>query len=456
MGSNVTYTITLVNNGPDPSSSITVTDNLPASLTFVSCLSTGNGVCGGSGNNRSVSFGSLASGASATITIVARLDCAVSNGSIIGNSASVTSTVRDPVSANNSSSVNFTASNPAREISPTSESFSADGGDGLVIVTAPAGCGWSATSNVPWITSGSGGIGNSALSYHVAVNATGIARMGTITIAGLTFTVNQSNVPCSYSILPVSTSLPASGGSGSVAVTAPAGCQWKAVSNDNWIIIVAGTGTGVGNGAWSYTVEANPGSTARTGTVTTGGQTFTVMQAGVPCTFAVEPTGRLFGETGSESSFNVITPSGCEWSPSTTDDWVFITSEESGTGPGVVSYGVRDNTTGSPRQGSITVGGVSFTIVQDGGTLGDCVYVLNPLSANFNAGGGTGSIQLSTEERCAWEATTAESWITITSQVVGIGNGTVTYSINSNPGPGGRAGIITIGGQQFKVKQKGS
>jgi hypothetical protein len=178
------------------------------------------------------------------------------------------------------------------------------------------------------------------------------------------------------------------------------------------------------------------------------------MQDAAPCTFAVEPTGKLFGETGSESNFTIITSSGCEWSPSTTDEWVFITSEETGTGPGVVSYGVRDNTTGSPRLGKINVGGVFFTIVQDGGTLGDCVYFLNPLSANFNANGGAGSIQLSTEERCAWEATTADSWITLTSQIVGIGNSTITYSIKANPGPGGRAGIITIGGQQFKVKQK--
>jgi uncharacterized repeat protein (TIGR01451 family) len=454
VGSNVTYTISVTNNGPDASSSVTVTDNLPASLSFVSCLSTGNGVCGGTANNRTVSFSSLASGATATITLVARVDCAVSNGASIGNTASVSSTLRDPVSGNNSSSVNFTASNPAREISPTSQAFAADGGDGVVNVTAPAGCGWTAMSNVPWITSGSGGIGNSSLSYTVAVNGTGSARMGTITVAGLTFTVNQSNVPCSYSILPVSTSVPASGGSGSVAVTAPAGCQWKATTDDNWITIVPGTDSGIGNGSWSYTIESNPDTNPRTGEVSVGGQTFTVMQDAAPCTFAVEPTGKLFGETGSESSFTIITSSGCEWSPSTTDEWVFITSEETGTGPGVVSYGVRDNTTGSPRLGKINVGGVFFTIVQDGGTLGDCVYFLNPLSANFNANGGAGSIQLSTEERCAWEATTADSWITLTSQIVGIGNSTITYSIKANPGPGGRAGIITIGGQQFKVKQK--
>jgi uncharacterized repeat protein (TIGR01451 family) len=457
VGSSVTYTITLGNNGPDSASSITVTDNLPASLTFVSCSSTGNGVCGGSGNNRIVSFNTLASGASATITIVANLDCSVSNGQSIGNTASVTSIVRDPVTGNNSSSVNFTASNPPRVILPTNQSYAADGGDGMVAVTAPAGCGWQAVSNDPWltITSGSIGTGNGTVAYHVAANSTGSPRTGTLTIAGLTFTVNQSNLSCSYAILPTSNSFPAAGGSGSVSVTAPAGCFWKAISNDSWISVAPGTVGGVGNGSVDYSIAAN-GSIPRTGTITIAGLTFTVMQAGVPCTFSIAPTGKLFAETGSEASFMVTTSDGCNWTVSTTDDWIFITSEGSATGSGLVTYGVRDNFTGVPRQGVITVAGLTFTVVQDGGTLGDCVYVLNPSSAVFNSAGGNGSIQVLTEERCAWEATSNASWITLTSQIVGIGTSTVTYNVKPNPGVSGRAGVIVIGGQSFRVKQKGN
>ena len=458
VGSSVTYTITLVNNGPDSASSITVTDNLPASLTFVSCAATGNGLCGGSGNNRIVSFNSLASGASATITIVASLDCSVLNGQSIGNTASVTSIVRDPVSGNNASSVNFTASNPPRVILPTNQSYAADGGDGMVAVTAPSGCGWQAVSNDSFltITSGSTGTGNGTVGYHVATNSTGSPRMGTLTIAGLTFTVNQSNLSCSYSILPTSNSFPAAGGSGSVSVMAPDGCFWKAASNDGWILVAAGTGSGFGNGSVDYSVEANSSNTQRTGTITIAGLTFTVTQAGVPCMFSIAPTGKLFAQTGSESSFMVTTGDGCNWTVSTTDDWIFITSEGSAIGSGLVTYGVTNNFTGVPRQGTITAAGHTFTVVQDGGTLGDCVYVLNPSSAVFNSAGGNGSIQIFTEERCAWEATTAESWITFTSQIVGIGASTVTYSVKHNSGVTGRAGVITIGGQSFKVKQKGN
>jgi hypothetical protein len=42
------------------------------------------------------------------------------------------------------------------------------------------------------------------------------------------------------------------------------------------------------------------------------------------------------------------------------------------------------------------------------------------------------------------------------SNSVGIGNGTVGYAGCANPGTGGRKGTITIGGQVFAVKHKGS
>jgi hypothetical protein len=62
-------------------------------------------------------------------------------------------------------------------------------------VTAGAGCGWTTVSKVSWITvtGGSSGTGNGSVTYSVAPY-TGRAkrRSGTVTIAGLTFTVKQS------------------------------------------------------------------------------------------------------------------------------------------------------------------------------------------------------------------------------------------------------------------------
>lgn len=78
-------------------------------------------------------------------------------------------------------------------ISPTSQSFPASGGTGSISVTTQSTCSWTATSNVSWITitSDSGGTDSGTVNYSVAAN-TGISRIGTMTIAGRTFTVNQS------------------------------------------------------------------------------------------------------------------------------------------------------------------------------------------------------------------------------------------------------------------------
>jgi hypothetical protein len=78
-------------------------------------------------------------------------------------------------------------------ILPTSQSFSSSGGTGSVSVTAPSECSWTATSNDGWITiiSGSSGSGDGAVDYSVSSNSSISSRTGTMTIAGLTFTVTQ-------------------------------------------------------------------------------------------------------------------------------------------------------------------------------------------------------------------------------------------------------------------------
>lgn len=120
-GSNVTYTVTVTNGGPNPAQNVVVSDDLPSQTTFVSCNSTGGGICGGTGNNRTVTFTSLAPGASVTITLVGTVNCPVANGTIISNTASVTSDTSDPDNANNSETITTTASNPPPIITLTTQ-----------------------------------------------------------------------------------------------------------------------------------------------------------------------------------------------------------------------------------------------------------------------------------------------------------------------------------------------
>jgi carboxypeptidase T len=87
----------------------------------------------------------------------------------------------------------FSPSGCSSSLAASNQSFSSAGGNGSVAVTTGSGCGWTAASNASWITisSGSDGSGNSTVNYSVVANGTGSPRSGTITIAGLTFTVLQ-------------------------------------------------------------------------------------------------------------------------------------------------------------------------------------------------------------------------------------------------------------------------
>jgi len=167
-------------------------------------------------------------------------------------------------------------------LSSNSASATYSGGNATVGVTSTTGCAWPAVSNVSWITivSGAKGTGNGTVTYSVAANNTTAQRVGTLTIAGQTFTVTQAAASCSNaSISPTSASPRYRGGNAKTSVTSPAGCPWTAVSNASWIIVTSG-GSGSGNGTVKYSVSVNNAKTSRTGTLIIAGKTFTVTQAG--------------------------------------------------------------------------------------------------------------------------------------------------------------------------------
>jgi len=166
-------------------------------------------------------------------------------------------------------------------ISPTSRDVDANANISTVTVTTTAACAWTAASVAPWITvtSGASGAGNGSVGLSIAAN-TGVARSGTVTIAGQTFTVNQAAVvaPCTFLIAPPSQNVPALGGTSTVTVTTTSACAWTASSNAPWLTITSGA-AGTGNGSVGFSAAVNIAG-SRNGTLTIAGQTFTVTQAG--------------------------------------------------------------------------------------------------------------------------------------------------------------------------------
>lgn len=158
--------------------------------------------------------------------------------------------------------------------------FPARNGAGEVNLTAPGGCAWTVSTSDAWIviTSAESGAGSEPITFELRENSTTSARSGTISIAGLAFTVVQAGLAegCSYSISPTARAFASTGGPATIDVTASAGCAWQAVSNVGWITISVGS-PGIGNGAVTYVVAPNPGNT-RAGKIMIAGKTLAIKQ----------------------------------------------------------------------------------------------------------------------------------------------------------------------------------
>jgi CSLREA domain-containing protein/uncharacterized repeat protein (TIGR01451 family) len=99
-GNNLTYTVTVANAGPNRALGTSLTQTLGQRLTFVSATPT-VGTCDQVGTRVICDLGTLASGQSATVTIVATVSASFTG--TIQNTATATSDVTDPTLANNTS-----------------------------------------------------------------------------------------------------------------------------------------------------------------------------------------------------------------------------------------------------------------------------------------------------------------------------------------------------------------
>jgi all-beta uncharacterized protein/S-layer family protein len=166
------------------------------------------------------------------------------------------------------------------------------------------------------------------------------------------------------------------------------------------------------------------------------------------CSYSIAPTGAAFQTAGGSSSVEVMTGAGCNWTASSNDLWINITSGASGAGPGSVNYSVEANT-GPNRSGTMTIAGYTFTVTQASG----CQFSIEPAGQDFNAGGGNGSVSVTAVAGCEWTASSNASFIIINSGASGTGNGTVLYTVAPNSGLP-RSGTMTIAGQTFTVMQE--
>ena len=167
------------------------------------------------------------------------------------------------------------------------------------------------------------------------------------------------------------------------------------------------------------------------------------------CGVTLSPSSVSVGATAASGSISVTSGAGCPWGTTSSASWLTIASGSATTGPGTLNYSVAGNT-GPARNGTITVGGVAFSVAQASG----CSYALSSSSTSFASNGGSGSVTLMTGAGCAWTASSSASWLTVSSAKSGSGSTTVSFTATANTSTSVRSTTnLSIGGATFLVTE---
>jgi hypothetical protein len=322
------------------------------------------------------------------------------------------------------------------------------GGQDTVVVTATGTCSWTAQSLVPWMVVTQGTTGNGQVTLTVAPNTAG-PRLGTATIAGITYYVTQDGVAgCSFALSSLQQTVAAAGGAAMVGVAATDGCAWTAFSQAPWINLVAGA-AGTGNGTVTVDIATNTGP-ERTGEISIAGQTHTITQRAVlsTCSYSLDSASVSIAASGGMTQFGVTADAGCAWTAVSQASWIALVNG-SGSGDGTVRLSVAQNT-GAARTGAVTLGTATFTVMQSAAP--NCTYTLTPTKQQVPALGGDFSVFITTQPGCTWSAAAQDGWIQITSSASGVGSSTLSYKVSIGL-LFSRSGQITIAGQVLRVDQ---
>ncbi len=139
------------------------------------------------------------------------------------------------------------------------------------------------------------GANSATLSFAASVVQNGARYRAVFTNTCGSVTTNAATLTVNTFALAATTATFSSGSNtgGVDLLAAVSSCSWNAVSNDAWLTITSGA-NGTGNGRVNFSVAANPGTAARTGTLTIAGLTFTILQTGATSAPAVGTSAASF------------------------------------------------------------------------------------------------------------------------------------------------------------------
>jgi hypothetical protein len=340
------------------------------------------------------------------------------------------------------------------------------------LTTAASDCSWTTASNASWIRvdSGASKTGTNEVALTVSSNAASSkSRTGTVSIAGLTYSVTQAGVSCTSSVAKTTTPslATATGGTLALAISAtPSDCDWSASSDSAWLT------TDVSGGSGSYTLTATatptPSSKPRTANLSIAiGSTTTkvpVTQAGLVCAYTLSSHAAEFDYHAANGVVSVTANApDCSWTTSRgTTTWITLDSSGS-TGSSLVTYKVAANTKTVPQQATLTIAGLSHSVTQG---PAPCAVTLASTSGNAAANGVTSTFAVTAvSPECTWTATSEVPWITLTdplepavsvAKLTTQGNASVKFTVAANPSSKARSAAIAVNGKAYTVTQAGT
>ena len=199
-----------------------------------------------------------------------------------------------------------------------------------------------------------------------------------VTISGdVTVTADFTDT-CTYVISPPKRSFSSKGGQTAVAVKATGAtvCSGPGIAvSDSWITATLYSFK-KNRGSVTVFVYGNDNEEERSGTVTIGGETFTVEQSDTSCSISsLEPSHESYEAAADSGKFTVHVKTDCAWTAAVeapADEWLSITSGHSDSGTRSISFHVDQNDTDKKRTGRIIVSltgppqkKAAFTVRQD-------------------------------------------------------------------------------------------
>jgi uncharacterized repeat protein (TIGR01451 family) len=321
------FTLQVENEGAAPAPGpITVTDNLPSGLQFVSGVGEGWN-CEAAGQAVACTRAEgLAAGASSSLQITVQVNVSgqLVNTALVSGAGDV-----DPSDNEATDTVDAVAC--SYSLGSSSATAPDTGGTGSVDLTADSGCPWTAASNDPWITitTAGSGYGNAGIGYQVEAN-TGAAREGALTIAGLTFVITQAAAYVAPRSADLSVVKSHSGsffvGQQAVYLIAVANAGPDATNKQltltdvlpTGLSYVSGAGTGWSCGCSEQAVTCTRDEALAAGTSTTVALTVNVLAAAAP---SISNTATVAYEGDSASADNASTDTATVMSTDVSGNW---------------------------------------------------------------------------------------------------------------------------------------